>query len=173
MEVVGAGKRPIVNAQVRTVKAGEPACRPGSVRPGFLTCRYSPANSSDLCFCLPTVAIDRCPFTPSGGTGTELGPSAVTGAPGAPVATSSWIAADQTAAGSDWSTGLGSPSAQWTRTVWCFTWAPFSGSILKPPNRVDVSKSAAATHSASRLVPPASLAQRVAITAPAATCTAG
>jgi hypothetical protein len=34
--------------QVSGRAAGESACRPGSVTPGFLTCCYSPAWPSDL-----------------------------------------------------------------------------------------------------------------------------
>jgi hypothetical protein len=44
---------------------------------------------------------------------------------------------------------------------------------LKAPNKVELSKVAAAAHRSSRLVRPASLAQWTASTAPAAACAAG
>src|SRR5690348_8047929 len=70
-------------------------------------------------------------------------------------------------------TGAGLPPAQRTRTVWCSTCAPVTGSILKLPNRVDVFRAIAASHRSSRLVLPARFAQWTAIRAPAAACTAG
>ena len=52
---------------------GEPACRPGSVTPGFLTCRYSPGVPSGLRKLVsPVLIISRARST-SDGTETEHG----------------------------------------------------------------------------------------------------
>ena len=56
----------------RALRAGEPACRPGSVIPLIVTWEHSPAMPSELLFYLSRLLISFGVFSPSGGTETEL-----------------------------------------------------------------------------------------------------